>query len=60
MRILIIGEDGMLGHQLLQTLRQRHEVRVTLRQNLSAYTHYDLYSADNSYTGIDVSVWKNY
>jgi len=37
MRILIFGGDGMLGHQLLQSWRSRHEVRVTLRQERSAY-----------------------
>lgn len=54
MRILIVGGDGMLGHQLLQTLQKQHEVKVTLRQNLSAYTHYGYYHADNTYTGVDI------
>ena len=34
MKILILGGDGMLGHQLLKLLRERHEVKVTLRQDL--------------------------
>ena len=38
MRILILGGDGMLGHQLFKSLSSRHDVRVTLRQRLSAYT----------------------
>ena len=54
MRILILGGDGMLGHQLLKTLAQRHEVRVTLRQDLAAYVPYNLFNSGNVYTGIDV------
>ena len=54
MRILILGGDGMLGHQLLKTLAPRHEVRVTLRQDLAAYASYDLFNEDVAYAGIDV------
>lgn len=54
MRILILGGDGMLGHQLLKSLAASHEVKVTLRQNIEAYRQYDLFSDVNSFTGIDV------
>lgn len=54
MRILILGGDGMLGHQLLKSLAQRHEVKVTLRQDLEAYSSYKLFDNDNAYVGIDV------
>jgi dTDP-4-dehydrorhamnose reductase len=54
MRILILGGDGMLGHQLLKSLTPRHEVKVTLRQDLEAYTLYKLFDRENAYTGIDV------
>lgn len=54
MRILILGGDGMLGHQLLKSLAQRHEVKVTLRQDLDAYSSYKLFNHDNAYVGIDV------
>ena len=54
MRILILGGDGMLGHQLLAYLRPRHDVRVTLRQDIAAYRQYELFSRDNSFLGIDV------
>lgn len=54
MRILILGGDGMLGHQLLKSLALRHEVKVTLRQDLEAYASYRLFDNDNAYTGIDV------
>jgi len=53
-RILILGGDGMLGHQLLKFLAPRHEVKVTLRQDLEAYSTYKLFDNDNAYTGIDV------
>ena len=54
MRILILGGDGMLGHQLFTYLKTRHEVRVTLRQDLAAYHTYGLFNSDNAYPGIDV------
>lgn len=36
MKILIFGADGMLGHQLVATLLQRHHVAGTVRQQDSA------------------------
>lgn len=54
MRVLILGGDGMLGHQLLTYLQPRHEVRVTLRQDAAAYNHYPLFTRENSCAGIDV------
>lgn len=38
MRILILGGDGMLGHELLRNWRDTHEVWATLRQGKSAYS----------------------
>lgn len=54
MRILILGGDGMLGHQLLKHLQPRHEVRVTLRQDLAAYAYAGLFDRQNGIDGIDV------
>jgi len=54
MRILILGGDGMLGHQLLKFLSPRHVVRVTLRQDLATYTFCQLFNSGNAYGGIDV------
>jgi dTDP-4-dehydrorhamnose reductase len=54
MRILILGGDGMLGHQLFKSLSRRHDVRVTLRQRLSAYKDFNLFSAENAWEGIEV------
>lgn len=53
-RILIIGGDGMLGHQLLRELGARHEVRVTLRRPLADYASLGLFNAANSAAGVDV------
>ena len=54
MRILVLGGDGMLGHQLLLRLRERHEVRVTLRQEAAAYAAWPMFDARTSYFGVDV------
>jgi len=53
-RILILGGDGMLGHELFVQLRERHETRVTLRQGLDAYSSHGLFDARNAFDGIDV------
>lgn len=54
MRILILGGDGMLGHQLLKQYAPRYEVKVTLRQDSSAYAQSELFTKQNSFDGIDV------
>jgi len=53
-RILILGGDGMLGHQLLRSWAGKHEVRVTLRGDHSSYVHYGLFDEANTFYGIDV------
>lgn len=54
MRVLIIGGDGMLGHQLLLGLGRSHDVRVTLRGAMREYERLALFTDDNAYFGIDV------
>lgn len=54
MRILILGGDGMLGHQLLLSWSHRHEVLVTLRQLRDAYSDFDLFDDGNSVCGVDI------
>lgn len=54
MRILILGGDGMLGHQLLAWLQPRHEVRCTVRQDLAAYAEYRLFTSANTCGSVDV------
>jgi dTDP-4-dehydrorhamnose reductase len=53
MRILILGGDGMLGHQLLRHFTGRHDVRVTLRLGREAYEAYRLFDQATAYFGID-------
>ena len=54
MRILILGGDGMLGHQLLRHLGRQHDARVTLRKPLAAYAGFALFRPDNVYAEVDV------
>jgi dTDP-4-dehydrorhamnose reductase len=54
MRILIVGGDGMLGHQLFKHLGKEYFVKVTLRQDFSLYEKFNLFRPENSFTGIDV------
>ena len=54
MRVLILGGDGMLGHQLLKHLEPLHEVKVTLRQDLGVYNQYDMFTKENAYDAIDI------
>lgn len=59
MRILILGGDGMLGHQLLVYFQKNHEVRVTLRQSFGAYQKYYLFNSANSYFDVDIRYDKD-
>lgn len=54
MRILILGGDGMLGHQLFGHLQSRYDVKVTLRQDMSAYGYTCLFDRQNAYDATDV------
>jgi dTDP-4-dehydrorhamnose reductase len=53
MRVLIVGGDGMLGHQLLRCLGIRHEARATLRKSLDQYPG-AVFSPANATGGVDV------
>ena len=53
MRVLILGGDGMLGHQLLRHFKERHDVRVTLRLGREAYESYHLFEPGTTFYGID-------
>ncbi|HEX7779895.1 MAG TPA: SDR family oxidoreductase, partial [Vicinamibacterales bacterium] len=54
MKILILGGDGMLGHELFRQLGERHEVRVTLRNALDTYRELGLFSVENAIDRVDV------
>ena len=53
MRILILGGDGMLGHQLFQHLSQKYEVTATLHKSAQFYDKYSIYK-NNVCFDIDV------
>ena len=53
MRILILGGDGMLGHQFLCHFKERHDVRVTLRLGREAYEAHRLFEPGTAFYGID-------
>lgn len=48
MRLLVLGGDGMLGHELYRELRDHHETGVTLRQQRKEF------SRDHVFAGVDV------
>lgn len=54
-RVVVLGGDGMLGHQLLKSLRREYDTRVTLHQALPYYRHYGLFDEANSFAGIAVT-----
>lgn len=54
MRVLILGGDGMLGHQVFRHFRDRHDVRVTLRLDRETYAAYGLFEKGIAYDRIDV------
>ncbi len=53
MRVLILGGDGMLGHQLFRHFQIGHDVGVTLRFGQEAYERYRLFERQRAYYGID-------
>ncbi|MDP8262997.1 MAG: SDR family oxidoreductase [Candidatus Ancaeobacter aquaticus] len=54
MKILIVGGDGMLGHQLFLHLRKSHDVSVTLRLNTMEYKKYGIYDDRNTFYNVDI------
>jgi len=54
MRVLVLGGDGMLGHEVFLHLRADHEARVTLRQPVGAYASQGLFDSTNAFGGIEV------
>lgn len=54
MRVLILGGDGMLGHQLLARLQAAHDVRVTLRGEAADYASLGALHEASGEFGVDV------
>lgn len=55
MKIMILGADGMLGHQLVQSYRGRHETVGTYRKPSEGYTGISGYLADSCHYGVEAS-----
>ncbi len=54
MRILVLGGDGMLGHELARSWRPRHEVWTTLRQGEASYARFPELLGERTLFGVDV------
>ena len=54
MKILVLGGNGMIGHYLLASLRQRHEVKVSFKQPLLAYNGLQDIDFKNTFWDCDV------
>ena len=44
----------MLGHRLLKSWQDKHEVCVTLRKSLADYAQFGLFTAENSFDNVEV------
>lgn len=49
---MVLGGDGMLGHELIRQWRERHEIAAVFRRDQDAYAGLDL-TASKAYYGID-------
>ena len=55
MKILILGADGMLGHQLIESYRGKHETVGTYRRSSHNYTDLTNYLAGQCYYNIEAT-----
>ena len=53
MKVLVLGGEGMLGHKMWQVLSQHFETYATMRQPVSAYSHYGIFDPEKTIGGID-------
>ena len=58
-RLLILGGDGMLGHQLLQHFDNKYVIKVTLRKKFDYYKIYNLFNSENSLFEVEASNIEN-
>jgi len=54
MKILVLGADGMLGHQLVESLGPRHDVVGTLRLDANSYVPIAGFLPKTAVYGVDV------
>ncbi len=59
MRVLILGGNGMLGHQLLISFQDKYEVKVTLKNALESYKPFGIFNSQNSICNLDVLNYEN-
>ena len=55
MKLMILGADGMLGHQLVQSYRGKHETVGTYRKSGPEYASITPYLADHCHYGIEAA-----
>ena len=51
---MILGGNGMIGHQLYNSWKDNHEVKVTLRDNYEQYSHHMIFRKQDIFEKIDV------
>lgn len=54
LKVLVLGGDGMLGHQLVRTLSPYFEVKATLRSQAAVPEARNLFTGGNAVFGVDV------
>ncbi len=54
LKILILGGNGMIGHQLYTSWKDNHEVKVTLRDSYKQYSHHKIFRKQDIFEKIDV------
>ncbi len=54
MRLLILGGNGMIGHQLFKNFSKKYETMVTLRSSYKKYKINGIFDKTNSFFEIDV------
>ena len=54
MKILVLGGNGMIGHQLYKSWRDNHDVRVTLRKSLNEYEAYKVFRKNDVFENIEI------
>ena len=52
-KVLILGGNGMIGHNLFLHLKDYFHVKVTLRRNSLNYEKYKIFNENNSIFGLD-------
>lgn len=54
MKILVLGGGGMLGHKLVQVLRERFEVWATVRSSFAGVEHFNIFDREKTIEHVTV------